>query len=285
MKFTIYQDSRVGGRKYNQDRLVCRCSPETLLMVVADGMGGHSDGDIAAQTATTHIARFFDMAAKPRIGDPESFLRTALLDAHRAVQALSTGQPRPPHTTCVACLIQDGRAWWAHAGDSRLYLLRQGCLMARTRDHSYVEALLQKGLIDAADLHHHPERNLVLSCLGAKQDPKIDFVAAYDLIAGDVVLLCTDGLWDAVREKTLVDAMTRGDVMKVGPHLLNLAEANAGDNGDNLTLIALRWDGSDDGPVTVADYSATAPSLSDEEIERTTTEIRNRLNPEQRNDS
>ena len=292
MKFTIYQDSRVGGRATNQDRLLYRYSQDALLMVVADGMGGHSHGDIAAQVATIRIAKQFDMAAVPRIKDPPQFLRDALLDAHRAVQILSSGQPRPPHTTCVACLIQDGRAWWAHAGDSRLYLLRKGQLMARTRDHSYVEALLQRGLIKAGEMYRHPERNLVLSCLGAENDPKIDVETAYELHSGDVILLCTDGLWEAVQEQTMVDAMARGDVMKVAPKLMNLAESNAGDNGDNLTLIALRWDGCNAGPATIVDHSPTiaggtdnhrSTPLSDEEIQRAIADIKIRLNPDKRN--
>jgi len=292
MKFTIYQDSRVGKRATNQDRLLYRYSQDALLMVVADGMGGHSHGDIAAQVATVRIAKLFDNAAVPRIRDPQLFLRQALLDAHRAVQSLSSGQPRPPHTTCVVCLIQDGLAWWAHAGDSRLYLLRKGQLLARTRDHSYVEALLQRGLIQTGEMQRHPERHLVLSCLGAESEPKIDIEIARELDAGDVILLCTDGLWEAIREQTLVDAMARGDVIKVAPQLMNLAESNAGDNGDNLTLIAARWDGANDGPATIIDHSPTiaggydshqSASLSDEEIERAITDIRNRLNPDKRN--
>jgi serine/threonine protein phosphatase PrpC len=292
MKFTIYQDSRVGKRTTNQDRLLYRYSQDALLMVVADGMGGHSHGDIAAQLATVRIAKFFDNAAVPRIRDPQQFLREAMLDAHRAVQMLSSGQPRPPHTTCVVCLIQDGRAWWAHAGDSRLYLLRKGQLLVRTRDHSYVEALLQRGLIKASEMQRHPDRHLVLSCLGAESEPKIDIEAARELNAGDVILLCTDGLWEALREQTLVDAMARGDVMKVAPQLMNLAETNAGDNGDNLTLIAARWDGGNEGPSTIIDHNPTitcgtddhqSASLSDEEIESAIMDIRNRLNPDKRN--
>ena len=287
MKFTIFQESRIGQRSNNQDRLLYRYSSEALLMVVADGMGGHSYGEVAAQIATVRIAKLFAQQAQPRIADPAQFLLDAFLDAHIAVKTLAGEQPRPPHTTCVACIVQDGHVWWAHAGDSRLYLIRNGELLARTRDHSYVEGLLQHGLISAEDALGHSQRNLVLSCLGAQDDPRIDR-DVHPLQSGDVLLLCSDGVWEPLREKTLVNAFRQGDVARVAPQLLNLAESNAGDNSDNLTLIALRWEGSDAGDITVANFPdtvfdithGTSPQmLSTDEIERAIADIQTRIKP------
>ena len=289
MKFTIFQESRVGGRQNNQDRLLFRYTAESLLMVVADGMGGHSHGEIAAQTATIRIARMFDERAMPRVDDPARFLAEAFLDAHIAVQALAGGDPRPPHTTCVACVIQDGRAWWAHAGDSRLYLIRNGKLLARTRDHSYVEGLLQRGLIKEDEIFGHPQRNLVLSCLGPQDPPRVDRDVC-TLRNGDVLLLCSDGLWESLLEQTLVTAFGQGEVAKIAPQVMALAEKNAGDNGDNATLIALHWQGSDAGPITVAKFPDTAvnsvhgtsgtspPLLDGDDIERAIADIQTRIN-------
>jgi PPM family protein phosphatase len=286
MKFTIHQESRIGGRVNNQDRLLYRYTREALLMVVADGMGGHSHGEVAAQIATVRIAKYFEQHTLPRISDPAQFLVDALLDAHRAVQTLATRQPRPPHTTCVACIIQDGKAWWAHTGDSRLYLIRKGKLLARTRDHSYVESLLEQGLIDADEASTHPRRNLVLSCLGAHETPQIDS-ADCELQPGDIVLLCSDGVWDPLQEQALIDAFKNGDVADATPQLLDLAERNAGDNGDNLTLIAMCWEDSTNDlatvttlPDTIIDNNfGTSPALlSDEEIDRAIADIRTRIN-------
>lgn len=287
MKFTIYQESRTGRRSNNQDRLLYRYSPETLLMVVADGMGGHSHGEIAAQIATVRIGKFFEQEAQPRIDDPAQFLIDSFLDAHLAVKTLAGEQLRPPHTTCVACIVQDSRCWWAHAGDSRLYLIRNGELLARTRDHSYVEGLVQRGLINADEAENHPQRNLVLSCLGAQDDPRVDR-AMCDLLPGDVLLLCSDGLWEPLQEQTLVSAFSCGDVARMSPQLLDLAERNAGDKGDNLTLIAMHWEGSDAGPITVANFPdtvfdithGTSPALlRDEDIDRAISDIRTRITP------
>jgi serine/threonine protein phosphatase PrpC len=288
MKFTIYQESRIGQRSNNQDRLLYRYSSEALLMVVADGMGGHSHGEVAAQIATVRIAKCFEQYAQPRIDDPAKFLVDALFDAHLAVKMLTSEQPRPPHTTCIACIVQDGRVWWAHAGDSRLYLIRDGLLLARTRDHSYVEGLLQRGLITPQQALKHPQRNLVLSCLGAQEKPHIDH-QSHGLEAGDVLLLCSDGVWEPLPEHVLIGAFGNHDVASVAPQLLDLAASNAGDNGDNLTLIAMRWEGNDAGPATVANFPdtvfdishGTSPELlSDDDIERAIAEIRIRINPD-----
>lgn len=289
MKFTVYQESRIGRRANNQDRLISRHSSEALLLAVADGMGGHRNGEVAAQVAMVRIAKSFEQQARPRLADPAQFLVEALLDAHHAVKMLAGGQPRPPHTTCVACVVQDGCAWWAHAGDSRLYLIRNGELVARTRDHSQVESLLQEGLISAAEAVTHPQRNLVLSCLGTPRIPRVD-LAILDLKVGDVMLLCSDGTWGPLREQVLVGAFSGGDVARAAPQILDLAEQNAGDNGDNLTLIAMHWEGNDSGPVTVANFpdtafnaspdQGTAPELlSNEDIERAVATIQARIKP------
>lgn len=277
MKFVLHHESRIGGRLSNQDRLLYRRDGEALLMIVADGMGGHSHGEIAAQIATVRIAKFFEQHTMPRLAEPRTFLVDALLDAHHAVKTLTSHRPRPPHTTCVACVVQDDHAWWAHAGDSRLYLLRKGKLLARTRDHSYVEALLQRGLIGADEAHKHPQRNLVLSCLGARETPYIE-CGDHALEPGDVMLLCSDGLWESIGDQTIVNALSEHGVEQAATRLLDAAERNAGDNGDNLTLIAMQWQGGTAAERASGNDSATSPAwLSDEEIDRAIADIRNRF--------
>ena len=287
MKITVYQDSRVGGRANNQDRLLYRYTQEALLMVVADGMGGHSYGEIAAQIATVKITERFEREARPHINDPAQFLIDAFIDAHVAVKALSLRQPRPPLTTCVACIVQDGQAWWAHAGDSRLYVIRDEKLLIRTRDHSYVEGLFQRGIINEEDTLKHPHRNVVLSCLGTQDDPRVDREHCA-LHTGDLLMLCSDGVWESMGESTLIQCMGSGDIARAAPLLLDLAANNAGDGADNLTLIAIRWEGMDDGPVTIVKFPdtvfdishGTSPRLiSNDEIERAIADIRSRISP------
>ena len=128
MRFLIYQESRQGARKSNQDRIAYSYSRDALIMVVADGMGGHLHGEIAAHIAVQFITEAFQRQAQPRIDDPHRFLLDTITNAHLSIleYAEVRGLLETPRTTCVACILQDGCAYWAHVGDSRLYLLRGG---------------------------------------------------------------------------------------------------------------------------------------------------------------
>ena len=137
MRFTIYQESRQGGRHNNEDRTTYCYSRDALLMVVADGMGGHHYGEIAAQIAVQTLADTFQREARPLLTDPFRFLQKSMSNAHHAILDYASRHRLrdTPRTTCVACVVQDSIAYWAHAGDSRLYLMRNGKVQAQTRDH------------------------------------------------------------------------------------------------------------------------------------------------------
>ena len=123
MKYVVYQASRRGGRPYNEDRVAYAYTPEALVMVLADGMGGHSNGEIASQLTVQVITSLFQSRAKPVLPDMSSFLLDGIYAAHDAINeyALRKRMPDPPRTTCVVCVVQKGMACWAHVGDSRLY--------------------------------------------------------------------------------------------------------------------------------------------------------------------
>ena len=160
MKFTIFHESRIGRRKSNQDRLSYCYSRESLLMVVADGMGGHLHGEVAAQIAVQYITEAFQREAHPQLKDPFLFLSGALTNAHHAILDYASDRflPEAPRTTCVACVVQDSIAYWAHAGDSRLYAIRGGRILAQTRDHSRVQRMVEDGLITPEAAVHHPDQ-------------------------------------------------------------------------------------------------------------------------------
>ena len=152
MKFTIYQESRTGKRANNEDRLAHCYSRDALLMVIADGMGGHYYGEVAAQIAVQTLAESFQREATPELRDPFMFLQKSLSNAHHAIADFTEAHSLrdSPRTTCVACLIQNNVAYWAHAGDSRLYLIRGGRVATRTRDR---ECGRQQGATDAKAKH------------------------------------------------------------------------------------------------------------------------------------
>lgn len=293
MKFSIFQDSRIGRRHSNQDRAAWRHTDRALLMVVADGMGGHLHGEVAAQTAVQVLVDAFTRLATPRLAAPSSFLGETLREAHAAinVEAWRRGLPTAsaPRTTVVACVVQDGTAWWAHAGDSRLYAIRHGRLLTRTRDHSHVQSLVDRGLISEAEASRHPERNLVASCLGGPAPPAIELSAPQPLAHGDTLVLCTDGAWGPLGD-ALVLALAGSDLRQRIPRLLDRAELLAGDTADNLTLVAMTWlavpaDTPPLGATTAAEDIDTLPlaelaaatPLSDADIAREVADIRRRI--------
>lgn len=243
MKFTVFQESRIGRRQSNQDRLGYCFSREALLLLVADGMGGHLYGEIAAQIAVQYITQAFQREAKPMVQDPTLFLSRAITNAHHAIldYAFDKSLSEAPRTTIVATLIQDNSAWWAHAGDSRLYVFRNGRIVAQTKDHSRVQMLMDQGLLDAEGAATHPNRNRIYSCLGGNHPPQIEFSKPARLHNGDTFLLCTDGAWGPLADTDLVSAIASGPVPQSVPLILDLAERKAGPSCDNLSIVALQW--------------------------------------------
>ena len=300
MRFSIFQDTETGARASNQDRMGYCFSRGSLLMIVADGMGGHMRGEVAAQLCMQTAAAMFQREATPKLADPAEFLDEAFRAGHRELHRYreAHGLPECPRTTIVACVVQDDMAWWAHAGDSRLYLMRGGEVATRTRDHSKVENLLNLDLITQAESEPHPERNKVLNCLGLPFEPSIEVHSRHPIRSGDVILLCSDGFWSGVDETGMAREFEEGSVMEVVPRLVRHAVQRNGMTADNTTALALKWDatadlddiptlsslGLPDGAVTTtiaigADPGAasTASDLTEEEIERTIAEIQNAI--------
>jgi serine/threonine protein phosphatase PrpC len=292
VKFSIYQESRRGKRANNEDRVAYCYSRDALLMVVADGMGGHLHGEVASHIAAQFLIESFRRAAKPRIDEPARFLEPCITQAHHAIvdYARARRLPDSPRTTCVACLVQDATAYWAHVGDSRLYHLREGRIRNRTRDHSRVQQLVDAGRIREEAVGAHPERNRILNCLGSHSEPLVEVSPATLLYAEDILLLCTDGLWGPLSDKGILQAFADADVIKAAPGLLDAAEARARRDCDNLSVVAMKW-ADDDSTVPhhvstdtlpmntismcLEDFgNAASAELTDEEIERAIAEIR-----------
>ncbi|MGH8282270.1 MAG: PP2C family protein-serine/threonine phosphatase [Gammaproteobacteria bacterium] len=235
--------SRLGNRDQNQDRVRIASSESRLLLTVADGMGGHVGGDIAAETAVETLARAFQSSRD--VPDPAEFLRRSIIDAHQAVVALGDelDPELRPRTTITACLVSAGMVRWAHVGDSRVYFIRDRQVLVRTRDHSAVEILAQQGLLEEADLAVHPLRNFVDQCLGGEPElPTIDISDPHPLLAGDVVLLCSDGLWAPLSDAQLARAVGEGLELKATLEALAMeAELHTTPMSDNVTAAAMRW--------------------------------------------
>jgi serine/threonine protein phosphatase PrpC len=295
MNYSVAQDTRVGKRPYNQDRAGHWSTAEAVLLVACDGMGGHAHGEVAAELVMRHIAAAFRRDARPRLADPDLFLFRAVGRSHGMLlrEAMHLGLPDTPRTTVVACVVQDGRAYWSHVGDSRLYLLRKGEVLVRTRDHTLVQQMVDEGRLKADDASSHPERNRLLQCLGGVNTPRILPTAHALLEKDDVLLLCSDGLWGPLSERQILDAFAAGTAGEAVARLASLAEAQGGPGADNITALALAWGEErrveSAGPRTVPladvateaqDFGATDPDflrLSDADIERAIAGIKEAL--------
>jgi serine/threonine protein phosphatase PrpC len=245
MQFSVYQHSHIGGRKVNQDRMGYCFTRDALLLVLADGMGGHQHGEIAATIAMQTLSMAFQMAARPVIRKPERFLEEALQQAHRDILAYAARHqlPESPRTTVVVCLVQDSCALWAHCGDSRLYWVRGNRVLAQTRDHSHLEYLIAKGLASPADRATHPDRNKLYNCLGGSTAPRIELSRQAGLETGDVLLLCSDGLWGMVPDAEIAQKLASRSVVQAVPELVSMAVAIGGPRADNTTALAISWQG------------------------------------------
>ncbi|WP_288025090.1 PP2C family serine/threonine-protein phosphatase [Thauera sp.] len=270
MRFTIYQESRTGKRNDNQDRIAHCYSRDALLMLVADGMGGHLHGELAAHIAARHVVQAFQREARPALPDPGLFLSRALAGAHHAIvdDALDRALPEAPRTTIVACVIQDGAAHWAHAGDSRLYLLRRGHVVTRTRDHSRTQLLVDQGILTPAEADSHPARNRLYSCLGGSHAPQIEHSARTPLRDGDIIALCSDGVWGPAGDDALVSGLTGGPLSRCVPQLLKQAELAAGNSADNLSIVAMCWHADNASQATMADAISTRTMALDDNTTR-----------------
>jgi serine/threonine protein phosphatase PrpC len=250
--------SLLGGREENQDRVAAAVAEHAALLLVVDGMGGHAHGASAAEVTRQSVLEGFWRTPQP-LFDPLGFLHLALGRAHEEVVKLGEKLPleQRPRATCALCLIQQGASWWAHVGDSRIYHLRGGSLLGRSRDHSHVEGLLREGLITADQAQAHPMRNFVECCLGGDPVlPDMSLTRRRALEAGDVLLVCTDGFWSGLKDPEIAEELSApaagagaGPASGAPPKTLKdrltalgeRAIARTGAASDNTSVAALRW--------------------------------------------
>lgn len=243
MKYQLAQHSMRGSRPSNQDRVAVVERDNAVLMVLADGLGGHAGGELAAEILTQTAVRMFQAVRQPVITKPASFLALIIMHAHKAITDVGEAhRPRiTPRTTCVLCLVQNGYAYWGHVGDSRLYLFRGSQIVKRTRDHTFTEHLRSGGLLKDDEISGHPEKSRLLKCVGGPYNPTITLGDETPLYPGDLLLLCSDGLWEALKPAELLEFL-KYDVLEEGvEEMLLAAEHKMKNASDNLSAICLRW--------------------------------------------
>jgi PPM family protein phosphatase len=262
MRFNVYQVSRKGGRQKNEDRIGYCYTRDSGLFALADGMGGHPEGEVASQLALQTIAALFQRDSKPTLPDPLKFLQEAIVAGHHQLLRYATQKALidTPRTTIVACLLQGNQAYWAHCGDSRLYLVRGEKMISRTRDHSYSE--LHQTLNHVVPLNGKFNRNVLFTCLGSPGKPVIDTVGPIRLQAGDKLMLCSDGLWGTVTDAVIVGLLAKKTISDAVPELVEQALRNGGAKCDNVSVLAVEWESAEDSEPVQS--SVATDSLGDE---------------------
>lgn len=210
-----------------------------LMAVLADGMGGHSGGGIAAEQVIVKARQNLAVYA-PKAETPGDCLEEIIRDAHVAVTLTRFTTEKDPHTTAVVFLLHAGRASWAHCGDSRLYHLRGPDAVSRTSDHSLVELLVRRGQITPEEAEDYPHRNVLMSCLGSGEAPKVERGEVDRLVAGDAFLLCSDGLWAYFSDSELAAIVARQSARQAAGELVALARERAVGAGDNISLALVK---------------------------------------------
>lgn len=232
----------IGDRSEQQDRVGLFAHPTqkgTLLAVLADGMGGHTGGAMAAEQAVHSVKTNFQSGALGA-DDVQATLAAGINDAHDGIKLSAMSTEQDPHSTACSLILQPGRADWAHCGDSRIYHYRDGAKISRSYDHSHVMNLVKMGYLTEEQAETHPQKNLLISCLGDNDPPKIDFGCTAPLMDGDCFLLCSDGLWAYFSDEELGKILKEFPVRQAAEILINSARDRAKGRGDNVSLALVR---------------------------------------------
>ncbi len=212
-----------------------------MLGVVADGMGGRSGGRKASDQVLMTARQLFERYS-PEADTPSAMLRTLLEDAHMVIKLTALSSEEEPHSTIAAFLLNPrGECAWIHAGDSRIYHFQRGQLVKRTRDHSYVQVLVDRGEISDAQANVHPQSNVLLGCLGmAATPPPLETHSISQLLPGDVLLACSDGLWHYFAPEEFGAVLAEQSPRAAVELLVQEARKRACGLGDNLALAVVK---------------------------------------------
>lgn len=231
--------SNIGGRTQQQDRIGVLSTKDgsAHLAVVADGMGGHRRGAMAAQAVLDTAGRGFQ---RRTIADPRAFLVRLCLDSHRTIASSTTNRARSPGSTCALLYLCGPEAYWAHVGDSRVYHVRQGNVLSRTADHSVAQLMMPDGNEKTTGSIGKNARNQLYMRLGGEHTPEPDSDATA-VEPEDLFILCSDGFWALIHPGEVITAVQTHALRGGAQRLVELAKYRGGDKGDNISLVLAQW--------------------------------------------
>ena len=232
-----------GDREYQQDQVLLishQRVPGCLLAILADGMGGRSGGRKASDQVMLTAKQLFERY-DPAADDAPTTLRQIVEEAHTVIKLTAISAEQEPHSTLAAFLINPaGDCHWVHSGDSRVYYFDGAELVHRTKDHSYVQTLVDKGEITDEEANVHPQSNILMGCLGTEEAPPVSQHSVAKLRPNDVLIACSDGVWHYFSPAEIGSALSMLSPREATEFLIQKARSRARGNGDNLSLVIVK---------------------------------------------
>jgi len=232
-----------GDREYQQDQVALIKHPRLngcILAIVADGMGGRSGGRKASDQVMMTAKQLFERY-DPETDDAPSTLTQIVQEAHIVIKLTAISAEEEPHSTLAAFLINpSGDCHWAHTGDSRIYHYHGNRFVKRTMDHSYVQALVNRGEITEEQAAVHPQSNILMGCLGTDNDPPVDLHFIPKLRSGDTLMACSDGVWHYFNTAELGSVLSSLSAREASEFLIEKARSRGHGGGDNLSLVIVK---------------------------------------------
>ena len=233
----------IGDRQEQQDRAALFAAPHApgyMMAVVADGMGGKSGGALAAEQVIRTAKQLFDEFYPGN--DVRALLENIVNEAHTVIKLSGVSAEKEPHSTLVALVITPAQeAIWAHVGDSRLYRFSGPNFSAKTKDHSYVEKLVDEGKLAPEEAKYHKLSNILINVLGSSTTPPYVTIGQHSpLKANDNFLLCSDGLWHYFDDAELSAAVAANSPRQASELLIRKARERADGRGDNCTFAIVK---------------------------------------------
>jgi serine/threonine protein phosphatase PrpC len=232
-----------GDRDYQQDQLALLKHPRMngcILAVVADGMGGRSGGRKASDQVMMTARQVFERY-DPATEDAAAILKQIVDEAHLVIKLTAISSEQEPHSTMAAFIINPGGdCHWAHTGDSRIYHYHGNRMVKKTKDHSYVQTLVDKGELTDEEASVHPQSNILMGCLGTENDPPIGTHFIPLLRAGDTLMACSDGVWHYFKDPEIGSVLSTLSAREAAQFLIEKARTRARGGGDNLSIIVVK---------------------------------------------
>lgn len=234
-----------GDRAYQQDQVALLPHPRAAgcaLALVADGMGGKSGGRKASDQVMLTGKQLFERFA-PEHDDAGEFLRQIALEAHLMIKLTAIAAEEEPHSTIAGFVLLPGlKASIVNSGDSRVYHFRGPEMVLRTKDHSYVQRLVDEGKLTEDEAANHPKSNLLTGCLGSQKEPPVATLPVDKLQVGDALMACSDGVWHYFSQQEMAHTVQTMPPREATASLIERARERANGGGDNLSIALIRID-------------------------------------------